>query len=133
VREGDELTAICLKKYTSQLNRAVQAERTGSRPGTLLDRAAILDGISEGLRFLHETLGLVHNDINPSNIMLDDAGNAVIIDFDSCLAIGQEIGNRKAGTFTWEMKPAPKIATPENDMHGLKLISEFLKEPEPMA
>ena len=120
VRQGDYLTAICLKKYPRSLQRAVwDGDST-------LDSAKILDGVSEGLHFLHETLGLVHNDINPSNIMLSDTGEAVIIDFDSCLPIGQEIGFRKGGTFGWTSEPPPSIAVPENDLFGLKLIAKFM-------
>jgi serine/threonine protein kinase len=122
VRKGDYLTAICLKKYARSLQDAVeQGDRT-------LDSAAILEGISKGLRILHETLGLVHNDINPTNIMLDDSGEAVIIDFDSCMPIGQEIGFRKGGTFCWTPEPPPSIAVPENDLYGLRLIAKFMPE-----
>ncbi|KAG1900596.1 uncharacterized protein F5891DRAFT_1032762, partial [Suillus fuscotomentosus] len=56
------------EKYTRNLMEAVW------KSDPTLNPAAILDGISKGLTFLHETLGLVHNDINPANIMLDDAG-----------------------------------------------------------
>ncbi|KAG1841824.1 hypothetical protein DFJ58DRAFT_807727 [Suillus subalutaceus] len=93
-----------------------------------LNHAAILDGVSKGLTFLHETLGLVHNDINPANIALDDAGDPVIIDFDSCIPIGEAIGlSSKAGTPGWTMEPMPTIALPENDIYGLEQIGEFMK------
>jgi len=122
VRNGDYVTAICLKKYGRSLQEAVwKGDRT-------LDHAAILAGISKGLRFLHETLGLVHNDINPSNIMLDDVGEAVIIDFDSCMPIGQDIGYRKGGTPGWTSESQGKIAVPENDLYGLSLVSKFIEE-----
>ncbi|OJA12214.1 hypothetical protein AZE42_10150 [Rhizopogon vesiculosus] len=93
-----------------------------------LNHTTILEGISKGLQFLHEALGLVHNDINPSNVMLDDAGNPVIIDFDSCIPIGEEIGlSSKCGTFTWTPEPEPTKSLPENDMYGLAQIGEFLE------
>ena len=60
--------------------------------------------------------------------MLDDDGNAIIIDFDSCMPIGQDIGCRKAGTFGWEMDPVPSTSAPDNDMYGLKLIAKFMEE-----
>jgi hypothetical protein len=59
--------------------------------------------------------------------MLDNDGNAVIIDFDSCLPVGQEIGFRKAGTFGWTVDPAPTISVPENDTYGLTLIAKFVE------
>lgn len=122
VRNGDSFTALCLKKYGRCLHNAV------CDGDSTLDPRAIHDGISKGLQFLHETLGLVHNDINPCNIMLDDDGNAIIIDFDSCMPIGQNIEGRKAGTFGWEMDPAPSTSDPDNDMYGLKLIAKFMEE-----
>ncbi|KAG2071487.1 hypothetical protein BDR04DRAFT_1194040, partial [Suillus decipiens] len=122
VRDVDHITAICLEQYGRRLMDAVWE----SDPA--LNHAAILDGISKGLTFLHETLGLVHNDINPANIMLDDAGNPVIIDFDSCIPIGAEVGlSGKAGTFGWTIEPMPTIALLENDIYGLKQIGEFMK------
>jgi Ser/Thr protein kinase RdoA (MazF antagonist) len=75
-----------LKKYGWSLQQAVL---NGDH---MLNSATILDGISKGLRLLHETFSLVHNDINSNNIMLNDTENAVIIDFDSCMLIGEEIG-----------------------------------------
>lgn len=122
VRDGDYITAICLKKYGRNLMEAVW------KKDPTLDPAAILDGISNGLTFLCETLGLVHNDINPANIMLDDAGVPIIIDFDSCLPIGEEIGMCcKGGTIDWMVELMPTIALPENDIYGLTQIGEFVK------
>jgi hypothetical protein len=57
--------------------------------------------------------------------MLDDTGNAMIIDFDACLPIGQEI-SRKGGTFEWTSEPPPSITIPENDLFGLALIKKFI-------
>ncbi|OJA15584.1 hypothetical protein AZE42_11984 [Rhizopogon vesiculosus] len=122
VRDGDYLTDICLKKYECRLMDTVW------KGDPTLNTAAILDGISKGVQFLHETLSLVHNDINPANIMLDDAGDPVIIDFDSCLVpIGEEIGGRKGGTPGWTVEPMPTISLPENDIYGITQIGEFLK------
>ena len=50
-----------------------------------------LEDILKGIRHLH-SLGLVHNDINPANIMLDNNGTAVLIDFDSCRRVGESLG-----------------------------------------
>jgi len=121
VRNGDYFTAICLKKYERSVYDAVT-----NGDGTLVPHA-VLGGISKGLHFLH-ALGLVHNDINPANIMLDHEGNAVIIDFDSCMPVGQEIGSRKAGTFGWIKEPALSISVPENDFYGLTLIAKFMEQ-----
>jgi serine/threonine protein kinase len=91
-----------LKKYPQLLQQAVW------KGDCTLDSTKIIDGNLKGLHFLHETLSLVHNDINPSNIMLGDTRDVVIVDFDSCLPIGQEIGFRKGGTFSWTSEPLPE-------------------------
>ena len=119
IRDGQDLTAICLRKYKRSLHDAV-------RSGAPLDRDVIVSGVAEGLQFLHDTLGLVHNDINPSNIMLDDQGHPVIIDLDSCAPIGQDMDGRKGGTFGWVRKPEPRTCTVESDEYALSLIAQYL-------
>ena len=119
IRDGQDLTAICLRKYKRTLHDAVQS-------GAPLDRDIIVSGIANGLQFLHDTLGLVHNDINPTNIMLDDQGHPVIIDFDSCAPIGQDMHGRKGGTFGWVRKVEPRTCTVESDEYALSLISQYL-------
>ena len=119
IRNGQDLTAICLRKYKCSLRDAV-------RGGAPVDRDVIVSGIAKGLQFLHDTIGLVHNDINPSNIMLDDQGHPVIIDFDSCAPIGQDMDGRKTGTFGWVRKPEPRICTVESDDYALSLIGQYL-------
>ena len=52
-----------------------------------LNKERIVSDVMAGLDFLHG-IGLVHDDISPQNIMLDDGGRAVIIDFDSCVPLG---------------------------------------------
>ena len=119
VRGGQYVTAIVLKKYKHSLHHALQS-------GAALDRDAILSGIEKGLKFLHDTHGLVHNDINPTNIMLDDKGLPVIIDFDSCGRIGEDLTGRKGGTFGWVKKPEPRISTVESDDYALSLIARYM-------
>ncbi len=49
---------------------------------------AQLDGVLGGIHHLH-SLGLVYNDITPANIMVEEDGTWVIIDFDSCWHVGE--------------------------------------------
>jgi hypothetical protein len=58
---------------------------------------ACLDGILAGIHHLH-SLGLVHNDITPSNIMFEGDGTPVLIDFDSCRKVGESLHGRMDGT-----------------------------------
>jgi serine/threonine protein kinase len=72
-------------------------------------------GIDRGLRHMH-SLGLVHNDVNPSNVMLSD--EAIIIDFDSCLPVGSLLATAKR-TPEWHDSRV-WISTPGNDHRALQ-------------
>ncbi|KAF1993989.1 hypothetical protein P154DRAFT_47441 [Amniculicola lignicola CBS 123094] len=63
-----------------------------------LDIAACMNGIRNGVRHLH-SLGLAHNDLNPSNIALDSDDNPIILDFGSCKKFGEEL--LSGGTYGW--------------------------------
>lgn len=94
------------------------------RSGDPFNREACLHGIEDGVEHLHR-LGLVHNDLKPSNIMVDgDGATPVIIDFDSCRREGEKLG-LKWGTRGWA-KEGITHANRENDLYGLAKIKEFL-------
>ena len=63
-----------------------------------LDIAACMNGIRAGVRYLH-SLGLAHNDINPTNVALDDDDNPIILDYGSCKKFGEELIS--GGTYGW--------------------------------
>jgi len=110
------ITGLCLRKYHMTLEDRLKSDRPVPRD--------ILKGIQEGLHHLHN-LGLIHNDVNPSNIMFkanDDT--PVIIDFDSC---GRE-GNKlvKAGTLGWS-DDSFDFVTPRNDYYGLQKIHDAIE------
>ncbi|KAF5547502.1 hypothetical protein FNAPI_8531 [Fusarium napiforme] len=109
--EDDKIVGIVLGKYTSKLSDKV-ADSTPDQ------RVKLYEGVERGVRHLHQ-IGLIHNDLNPANIMLD--GNIpVIIDFDSCRLRGEKMGDKR-GTFGWELEEA-ELAAPENDFHGLRKL-----------
>ncbi|KAK6984155.1 kinase-like domain-containing protein, partial [Favolaschia claudopus] len=83
----------------------------------------VVAGISAGIQHLH-SLGYVHNDINPSNVVLRPSGEPVIIDFDSCREIGTS--GKKMGTTGWTNN-AP-VSKPENDWYGLEKVKQWLAE-----
>ncbi|KAK4039984.1 hypothetical protein C8A01DRAFT_36034 [Parachaetomium inaequale] len=88
------------------------------------DYSRVLAGSESGIEHLHG-LGLVHNDINPSNIMLGYGGDeAVIIDFGSCRRVGESL--EKAGrTYEWHDEQV-ETALPQNDLDALKEIRVWL-------
>ena len=87
-------------------------------------RSIYFEDIKEGIHHLHQ-LGLIHNDLNPSNI-LTDSKIPIIIDFDSCRLTGEKLGS-KTGTFPCKLKGA-EFATPENDFHSLEKLRELILE-----
>lgn len=115
--QDKRLKGLCFKKYTMTLSQAV-------RESVSLGTDAILRGIEAGINHLHN-LGLVHNDLNPSNIMID--GQApVIIDFDSCKAEGTTLGI-KGGTLGWDTCDT-NLSERENDLKALLKIRAFLEQ-----
>jgi serine/threonine protein kinase len=52
--------------------------------------SSILEGVKKGLDHIH-ALGIIHNDITPSNIMLDEHDTPIIIDFGSCRDMGESL------------------------------------------
>lgn len=107
---------------------------------TLLDRVEsrvpinipkVMQEIRAGITHLH-SLGYAHNDLNPSNIMMDANDNAVIIDFDSCAVEGGEL--RKLGTPGWSKNAGGmKVSARENDLYGLEKIQEWLNQESGMG
>ncbi|KAK3317591.1 serine/threonine kinase [Cercophora scortea] len=117
VVEKDRVAGLCFVKYGKTLHQLVHS-------GLPFDRHAIFVGIEKGIKHLHD-LGLVHNDINSSNIMVDDKGNAVIIDFDSCRPEGETMGI-KNGSPGWSLEDMTH-AKRENDEYGLERMRKFLE------
>lgn len=57
-----------------------------------MQNALAHEDVERGVHHLH-ALGLVHGDVNPSDIMEDKSCNrAVLADFDSCRPVGERLG-----------------------------------------
>ncbi|KAI1192324.1 kinase-like domain-containing protein [Nemania serpens] len=63
------------------------------------EKERIMQDIRDGVAHLH-SIGLVHNDLNPRNVMIAKDGAAVIIDFDWCRPTGEPLGP-KGATMSW--------------------------------
>jgi serine/threonine protein kinase len=94
--QGGRVSGICFKRYKESLQQRLNPGHLNKRMfahSSRLDVAwcrNIVAGIEKGLEHLH-TLGLVHNDLNPANIMLDERETPIIIDFGSCRRIGESL------------------------------------------
>lgn len=87
------VSALCLKRYKSTLPELVNPRRLNKVPSLESGRELVkenmkLDGILVGIKHLHSH-GLVHNDLNPANIMLDEDHELVLIDLESCRRSGE--------------------------------------------
>ncbi|KIM43533.1 hypothetical protein M413DRAFT_25886 [Hebeloma cylindrosporum] len=120
IRAGDYVAGICLQRYKFTLADIVEGKVPVDQQPPF-DADLVLLQIKAGLDWLH-SLGLVHDDINPRNIMLADDGHAVIIDFDSCTSIGAK---SRGGTPGWSKRP--KTAEVANDEHGFDLVARFVR------
>jgi len=116
VDEGT-IAGLCFVRYEDTLAKRV-------RHGSPIDRKACLESIADGIRHIH-SLGLVHCDIKPDNILMDGT-NPRIGDFDSCHVEGKKLGI-KAGTEGWAMHES-STATYDLDWYGLSKIKDFLQE-----
>ena len=52
-----------------------------TRPMTEVEAMKIIRQIADALKYMHEVEHICHYDVKPSNILLDDRGNAMLIDF----------------------------------------------------
>ncbi|KAL1631685.1 hypothetical protein SLS56_004359 [Neofusicoccum ribis] len=115
VHDG-RITGLCFLKYEMSLLQRLKDPRS-------FDAKRCMKQIEAGVQHLHN-LDLVHCDINPYNVMMDDGDTPVIIDFDSCRRKGDKLG-MKAGTMGWTNEDF-ELARPENDFYGIEKIREFI-------
>ncbi|ESK87639.1 serine threonine kinase [Moniliophthora roreri MCA 2997] len=117
VDEDGKLSGICFERCGKTLGQAVE-------DGDPIVVEDIVDGVRKGIVHLHG-VGIAHCDIKPDNICLNSESQAVIIDFDSCHWIGDQI-KMKGGTPPWSDPDGE--ATEDMDLKGLLKIEEWLNE-----
>lgn len=125
------IVGICFVRYCDTLQKRVNPGNHGKTAFKyvdskypLKDREKFLSGAESGIRHLH-SLGLIHNDVKPCNIMIDDEDNPIIIDFDNCCLDGEELGTMGG---TWPWANPTKTAMPRNDLDVLYDIREWLSD-----
>lgn len=129
VQDG-RIKGLCFTKYDCSLYQRVNPHKHGKRAFVahreilpLSEISSWLEGIEAGIRHLH-SLGIIHNDINPSNIMF--AGDVpVIIDFDSAAGEGGDM-SMNGGTYEW-YDQTRKISRRENDLDALQEVDTWLR------
>ena len=131
---GDLVNGLCLKHYPRTLADAIPYRSRGDvslvvipfEPPEQLNHASIVHGIVSGVKFIH-SLNLVHNDLNPHNVMLDEFNNPVIVDFDSCKPVGTSMKGQKSFTAPWGRRNALNMALYDNDYLSFGLLELYLR------
>ncbi|KAB8356400.1 hypothetical protein FH972_023983 [Carpinus fangiana] len=125
------IVGLCFTKYDESLASRVNPKHLNKEQFTVPDhylrrKSKWIQGIEQGLKFLH-SLGYAHNDVNPSNVMFKSSDDTpVIIDFDSCLRIGECISEVKR-TYGWH-DPQVTEASAKNDFHALRELEIWLSK-----
>lgn len=115
VVEDGVVKGLCFVEYSTTLVHRVKM-------GELVNVDRCLEGIESGTRHMH-SLGFVHNDLSPYNIMME-GDDPIIVDFDSSTREGQETG-WKRGTPGWSMEGL-QYGHPDNDFYSISKIREFI-------
>ena len=132
VETEGRVSGICFKRYQKTVFEKFNPEYLNKRAFVSSDRPLVseslafgLDGIFGAIHHLH-SLGIVHNDVNPANIMLDESGLLVLVDFDSCRFVGESlVESRARRTHGWH-DPEVKISSMENDLGAFAELRAWL-------
>jgi serine/threonine protein kinase len=121
------ITGLCFARYQRTLMQEVNPHNLSKRRSRSARRATGNYGyipveIESGIKHIH-SLGLVHNDINPKNVMLN-GDRVVLIDFDSCRPVGDSLEG-VGRTYEWYDENV-QLSVPKNDFDALAEIRAWL-------
>lgn len=79
-----------------------------------------LIGVADAVAYLHER-GIVHRDVKPENILVDDRGHARLLDFDLAACVGNRADAALAGTIAYLSPEVAQGGVPAfaNDLYSL--------------
>lgn len=121
-REGDVWICMELMKASlDKLYRKVYATPDGRVPEEVLRQIAF--AMVNALNYLHDKLKVIHRDVKPSNILVDENGNFKLCDF----GISGQLVDSLAKTVDAGCKPymAPERINPARDMKGYDIRSDI--------
>ncbi|RKK90381.1 hypothetical protein BFJ68_g16473 [Fusarium oxysporum] len=124
------VVGLCFERYEQTLMQRVNPKALSKLDFARSDRSLVqndmkqcLQTIRNALEHLH-SIGFTHNDLNPSNIMMNRDNRAVIIDMDSSCRVGESL-ERKKRTYGWLDKDV-NYSTFENDLKALDEVEIWL-------
>lgn len=124
VRDG-RLTGIVLQRHECSL---FEYFLWGRDKDVALDSRRFMEELESAVSHLHQA-GLAHNDLKPSNILLDKEQMPVLIDFGSCRPFGARL--MEGGTPGWSNSERLVVSSDkEHDLFSLRRIREWLANPD---
>ncbi|KAK5625097.1 hypothetical protein RRF57_000813 [Xylaria bambusicola] len=123
-RDG-RLTGIFLRRHEHTL---LEYFLWDLHKSSTLDSQRFMAELESAVAHLHAN-GLAHNDLKPSNILLDEDRLPVLIDFGLCRPFGGRL--LEGGTPGWcDREKLITSSDKENDLFGLARIREWLDDPD---
>jgi serine/threonine protein kinase len=122
VRRGC-ITGLVLDRYTHDLMGYMKYG-----VGTL-NKESFMEALESAINHIH-SLGWAHNDLNPGNVMINDLGMPILIDFGSSHPIGNKLSTSR-GTEGWIDEEIKNYTLSEkrHDIYALCKIREWLEAP----
>ncbi|ORY58484.1 kinase-like domain-containing protein [Pseudomassariella vexata] len=121
VRRG-HITGLIFNRHPYDLN-----DHLKNNIGPVL-KEPFMEALGSAVNHLH-SLGWAHNDLNPTNIMVNANGMPVLIDFGSAMPVGEKLGTSR-GNEKWIEGSMADYDTSEtsHDAFALEKIREWLEE-----
>ena len=115
VASNGYIQGLCSERYKMTLRSAMDEK-------VALEIPAFTRQLWRAVFHLHD-MGVIHNDLNPNNIMLNEHNEAIIIDFDSS-DMEDELMKEKGGTPNWS--DGWRVCSARNDYLAMYRIIRYL-------
>jgi serine/threonine protein kinase len=126
--EDGQVTGLCFRKASKTLMEMVNPKmvlkvKFDASCHPLPDKEKLLQGSEAGIRHIH-SIGYVHNNVHPTNLMVLDDGTLVVIDFNMLTRKGDM---QYGGRLEWSDQEV-NVASEKRDWDGMQEIRTWLDE-----
>lgn len=129
------VSGLCFEKHAHSLASTVNPGHLNKaeflRSGRQFvndDMRQKFEGLKAAVDYLH-SLDLVHNDITPANVMFNEDGEMLLIDFDSCRWLGEDLRSEAGAgtkrTHAWH-DPEVTVSSKKNDIDAIAELGTWL-------